>query len=232
MNDYKVNYKAWDQDDDSYDIVTELTEDKARKFFKARHKGESIEIKSVELIRENTTATKDQEREVLTAIKKMVADLGPDSYLRTAFAGCFADAEQNIEDDAAYSMKGRLEYAEGQLAEAQQEIKRLKEKLAESEKDYEAAHAAAHAIAEQKDAEIAALRGRIPQADDIHDAVQLMGEKVYSLKEQEEAAKKIVETADAPESPEFRQAVTDHRNAKSSMDYYTEVMKRLAGSQQ
>ena len=42
---------------------------------------------------ENTTepvmATKDQEREVLQQIKAMVAGLGPNSYIATAFKGVF-----------------------------------------------------------------------------------------------------------------------------------------------
>lgn len=229
MNDYKVNYKAWDQDDDSYAIVTELTEDKARKSFKARHKGESIEIMGVELIRENTTATKDQEREALAAIKKMVADLGPDSYLRTAFAGCFADAEQNIEDDAAYSMKGRLEYAEGQLAEAQQEIKRLKDKLAESEKDYEAAHAANHAIAEQKDAEIAALQARTMTADELYDIRLVLEDRVKADgDEAAKAAAEIVKHADDPASTEFLEARNAHRIATHDAEVVQAMVERLA----
>ena len=52
---------------------------------------------------ENTTeaamATKDQEREVLQQIKAMVAELGPNSYIATAFRGMFDIAEENIDND-------------------------------------------------------------------------------------------------------------------------------------
>ena len=52
---------------------------------------------------ENTAAaamaTKDQEREALQQIKALVADLGPHSYIATAFKGVFAIAEENIESD-------------------------------------------------------------------------------------------------------------------------------------
>ena len=55
------------------------------------------------------TATKDQERKALDQIKKIVEGLGPDSYIATAFAGCFEIAEANIENDFADSMKERYE---------------------------------------------------------------------------------------------------------------------------
>lgn len=53
--------------------------------------------------------TKDQERKALQQIRKIVEGLGEDSYIATAFDGCFDDAENNIEDDAAYSWKDRAE---------------------------------------------------------------------------------------------------------------------------
>ena len=51
--------------------------------------------------------TKEQERKALEQIRKIVEGLGEDSYIATAFEGCFEDAEINIRDDAAYSMKSR-----------------------------------------------------------------------------------------------------------------------------
>ena len=55
------------------------------------------------------TTTKDQERKALDQIKKIVEGLGPDSYVGTAFEGCFEIAEANIENDFADSMKERYE---------------------------------------------------------------------------------------------------------------------------
>ena len=48
---------------------------------------------------EATMATKDQERGVLQQIKAMVAELGPKSYIATAFKGVFDIAEENIDND-------------------------------------------------------------------------------------------------------------------------------------
>jgi len=54
-------------------------------------------------------ATKDQEREALAEIKKIVEGLGPESYIGTAFDGCFQDAVENIDNDSWFSMKQRFE---------------------------------------------------------------------------------------------------------------------------
>lgn len=43
--------------------------------------------------------TKDQERAALEHIRKIVASLGEDSYIATAFDGAFELAEENIEND-------------------------------------------------------------------------------------------------------------------------------------
>ena len=60
----------------------------AKKLFREiyRH-GEAFQSKDlkVELVAENTAATKDQELEALEKIKAIVESLGPDSYVGTAF---------------------------------------------------------------------------------------------------------------------------------------------------
>ena len=61
------------------------------------------------------TATKEQERKALAQIRKIVEGLGENSYIGTAFDGCFEDAETNIENDFAFSWKQR---AEGRLGDA------------------------------------------------------------------------------------------------------------------
>lgn len=229
MNEYKITYTG---EGEGYQIITERTEAAAKKFFLSTHKGIKLDITSIELYRENAIATKQQERDTLAAIRKMVEELGPQSYLATAFEGCFEDAESNIENDFADSMKARWEEAERRLVELNrattEEINRLKEQLAESEKDYEAAHAAAHSISDQKDAEIAALRERVLAPDDLTDAIQLVEEKRSILDtEVKNAAERIVEAAAEPESAAFQNAVKGHRAAKSNLDYYTALLERL-----
>ena len=225
MNEYKISYTG---ESEGYQIVTERTEATAKKFFLSAHKGIRLDITSIELYRENAIATKQQEQDTLAVIRKMVEELGPQSYLGTAFDGCFEIAEQNIENDFADSMKGRWLHADAQLNAANGTIEELREQLAESQKDYEAAHAAAHAIAEEKDAEIVALRERALSPDDLSDVIQLVTEKRLALdKEVKNAAERIVEAAAEPESAAFQNAVKDHRAAKSDFDYYTALLERL-----
>lgn len=49
--------------------------------------------------------TKEQERKALARIRKIVAELGEDSYIATAFDGTWELAESNIENDFANSTK-------------------------------------------------------------------------------------------------------------------------------
>lgn len=77
-------------------------------------------------------ATKEQERNTLEKIKKMVVELGENSYLAAAFTGAFELAEQNINDDAGYTAQYYIERA-GRAIEienrAKEEITRLKAEL-------------------------------------------------------------------------------------------------------
>lgn len=56
--------------------------------------------------------TKEQEKQALEKIRKIVESMGEYSYIGMAMVGVLEDAERNIEDDAAYSMKQRYESAE------------------------------------------------------------------------------------------------------------------------
>jgi len=79
--------------------------------------------------------TKQQERDALAKIRKIVDDLGENSYIGTAFEGCFEEAEFNIDSDAAFSLKGRLELA-------QQELETAKDDLCAAKGAFNAEHAA------------------------------------------------------------------------------------------
>ncbi len=61
--------------------------------------------------------TKEQERKALEQIRKIVEGLGENSYIGTAFEGCFEIAEQNIDNDFGCSMKQRAESAEKKAEE-------------------------------------------------------------------------------------------------------------------
>ncbi|MCM1524040.1 MAG: hypothetical protein NC120_06240 [Ruminococcus sp.] len=70
--------------------------------------------------------TKEQERKALIKIRSIISELGDNSYVGTAFEGCFEIAEENIDYDFCGSMKQNLETAV-------KEIDTLKELLTETE---------------------------------------------------------------------------------------------------
>lgn len=70
-------------------------------------------------------ATKEQERNALRKIRKIIENLGADSYIGTAFEGCFEIVEDNIEYDFANSMEQRLNSAEKTIDALEQKIAEL-----------------------------------------------------------------------------------------------------------
>ena len=172
--------------------------------------------------------TKAQEREILAKIRKLIESAGADSYIAIAFEGCIEDAEQNIEYDMACSMKQRL-------ASAERKIETLKDQLAESEKDYEAAHAAAHEVADEKNAEIEALkaenaklRKKIISVNDMDDCMAIIRDRICEYEEAATvAAEEIVKYAVTPECKEFQNAVRDHRNIIVLVDAYKSLRTRI-----
>lgn len=68
---------------------------------------EKLDDCTVQQIQTNAGVSKGTEREYLGRIKNILDALGPNSYCATAFDGCIADAEENIDSDFAVSMKGR-----------------------------------------------------------------------------------------------------------------------------
>lgn len=158
MNTYKITFSR-ENGTTGTDHFTAATEAQARRDFCEVYRHGKGGIIDIELVSTDAPATKQQEREALDKIRKLVEQLGPDSYLATTFEGCFQLAAENIDNDWACSMADRARRAEKRAAE-------LEDKLAESVKDYEAAHAAAHEIATQKDAEIAKLKAQLKQVQE------------------------------------------------------------------
>lgn len=155
-------------------------------------------------------ATKEQERKALEKIKKIVSDLGENSYIGTAFEGCFEDAEDNIENDFAFSMKQRYEKAEkdaeyfkGAAENFSAEADRLRE---ESEK----------------------LKGKVLTTAEAGAIKAILHHaKLEAATVADRSAEKIVELADIPESSEFRQAVQDNRASKKRLAECETLIQRL-----
>lgn len=75
--------------------------------------------------------TKEQERQAIEKIRKIVEGLGENSYVGFAMEGVLELAEENIRDDTAYSMKRSAEIAQEQdnLQKTDKETLRLVKKL-------------------------------------------------------------------------------------------------------
>lgn len=103
---------------------------------------EKLDDCTVQQIQTNAGVSKDTEREYLGRIKNILDALGPNSYCAMAFEGCVEDAEENIDNDFAVSMKGRWESEkkahketrEGLISKLNDRIKRVAELEAEVQK--------------------------------------------------------------------------------------------------
>lgn len=73
--------------------------------------------------------TKDQERAAIEKIRKIVEELGENSYVGFAMDGVLEPAEENIREDTAYSMKQRAEIAHERAHDAEEKNKRQEEAL-------------------------------------------------------------------------------------------------------
>ena len=95
----------------------------------------------IENTAEAAMATKDQERETLQQIKALVADLGPHSYIATAFRGVFDIAEENIDNDFSGNPVDHAQELGEQLAQRTVQVGQLADELAEYKARAEAAEA-------------------------------------------------------------------------------------------
>lgn len=75
--------------------------------------------------------TKEQERQAIEKIRKIVEGLGENSYVGFAMDGVLELAEENIRDDTAYSMKRSAEIAQERASEVEERNKKLERELQE-----------------------------------------------------------------------------------------------------
>ena len=162
-------------------------------------------------------ATKEEERKALAKIQKIVKDLGENSYVGTALDGALDLADQNIDDDAAYSAR----YYRETLYETEEKLRAAEKKIAELQKeldDQKSAH----------NSECAALRQRLLSNHETSMITKLLTEKTSDLQlEVNNAATRIVEAADDPVCAAFKNAVSDHRTAQQELETYENVLRSI-----
>ena len=214
MNSYKITYVAGEGETEQT-YITERTEAAARKVFKKASDGR--EIVDVELYDTEASATKAQERETLEKIKAMVAELGPQSYLATAFEGVFEVAEMNIDEDAAYSFPGRVSLLEEQLKE-------MGSKYNAARSDVEVLRSQLDHAQEQADA---LKKQQLPVW--LHSAVYGLAsaELATSKARMEQAAETMAYYAEAPQDIAFAEAVKGYQAAKERREVCEQIVKGL-----
>ena len=84
--------------------------------------------------------TKDQERQAIEKIRKIVEGLGENSYVGFAMEGVLELAEDNIREDTACSMKKSAEIAWERADKAETENKDLKKEVEDLKKTVEKVH--------------------------------------------------------------------------------------------
>lgn len=225
MNEYRITANGT-ADSITNVTITAIDEHDARRIFKSLHKDVNPHTIGVVLIRENVCATKQQEREALERIRAILLPLGPRSYCGTAFEGCLEDAEHNIDDDAAYSMKARYEEVREKLRHEiaeRQAIKKELERARQALRD-------AESNVEYLGRKVEEAQGKAISAD-LWNAVYNAAMTAYNEAKNTmaEAAEKIVQHADSPECPAFGAAVREYRLHKKARDETEKIMGRLEG---
>jgi hypothetical protein len=169
-------------------------------------------------------ATKSQEREALEKIRKIVAGLGEDSYIGTAFEGCFEIAESNIDNDFACSMKERADRAEKEVNELWAEKNRLEEELAA--KYAEIDNFAGTVLNLQNDLQEAKAKQLTPR----------LYERIWTMAYDQEAASKkqmlgfadsMAQLAETPQDKAFGLAVEHYKKAKADAENAAWIMEQV-----
>lgn len=160
-------------------------------------------------------ATKRQEWETLMAIHKMVDSLGSESYLATAFDGCFEDAEANIKRDFGNSMKARWESAEAKLAEAKFQIEKLKCQKRRLQEAVNNLRQEDLDRLQKKNESLTMQMSRMKFAANNYYGTYrpIVDNAISSDEEVKEAVQRMIENAGQPNSEMFQAAVFDYQYA-------------------
>lgn len=171
--------------------------------------------------------TKQEEYKALEKIKKIVDSLGENSYIGTAFAGCFEVARQNIDFDWGCSLKERAESAEEELEECKAELKdtinQMQEKYSELASEYSDLEESYKMLKKhyrqlqdcfnEEEEKRMELEGQLKSCASVLDTRISELEMCVSV-----AADEIVQYAGTPSDVAFVEAVQKHRKWKQELD--------------
>lgn len=156
------------------------------------------------------SATKEQEHKALENIRKIISDLGENSYLSMAFDGCFEIAESNIDNDFGESMKDNLECAEKKIEQLSYKVEQLQSENAALYKDLTIEKE--HNVSKESLA-ISAEAIRTVKGDYLEEVIKLKNT--------------IVDNAETPDLPIFKEAVQRHKFLNSECEVYAKALDEI-----
>lgn len=172
--------------------------------------------------------TKDQERQAIEKIRKIVEGLGESSYVGFAMEGVLELAEDNIREDTAYSMKKSAEIAWEKATKAEKENKDLKKTVEKRE-----------ATISKLNTELCNARAEAKANEIPEELVQEMHCMAYekeagAQKKMEQAADQMAEAAIKGEdtqgfAKEYQAQKSNRRRYEKIMQQLDKIEKKKAG---
>ena len=163
--------------------------------------------------------TKEQERQAIEKIRKIVKELGENSYVGFAMEGVLELAEDNIREDTAYSMKKNAEIA---WERAEKESKLLNAELGTAKK-----------ITEENNKAIAKLKADIYKLK-ANEVPEELIKEMYNMAYDKEAEmiEKMEETADqmadaSIAGEDVQKFAEDYKAQKEKRNRYAKMMDTL-----
>lgn len=155
-------------------------------------------------------ATKEQERKALEKIRKIISDLGEDSYLKMAFDGCFEIAESNIENDFGDSPRENINYAESQIKNLEAKIETISDKNRTLQNRINSLEIE---IISKETLQVAAEAIRKVKGDYLEEDIKLKNT--------------IVENAETPDTEIFKNAVQRHKFLNNECEAYKKALDEI-----
>lgn len=169
--------------------------------------------------------TKEQERKALEQIRKIVSSLGEDSYIATAFEGCFEIAEENIENDFACSMKQNAEHYMELYENLQDEYYTLKASANEESENFARKTKWAEEQLDAMQENISKLKGKAVDVNHYKQIWSLVYDNIESNKAwMDTYAETMADFSDTPADIAFANAA---KNFKKCRKAYEEQKKLL-----
>lgn len=170
--------------------------------------------------------TKDQERQAIEKIRKIVEGLGENSYVGFAMDGILELAEDNIREDTAYSMKERAEIAQKDARKAEKENKDLKAEIEDLKKTVEKRGATISELnTELCNARAEAKANEIPEELIQEMYCMAYDKEAESIGKMERAADQMTEATIAGE--DAHGFAEEYKKQKENRNRYRKVMEML-----